>query len=53
MSRNIDTALLRAFLAVHDTGSLTAAAALLHLTQRTCRACCAPIRCAIPMWTFR
>ncbi|WP_154399427.1 LysR family transcriptional regulator, partial [Bordetella pertussis] len=33
MSRNIDTALLRAFLAVHDTGSLTAAAALLHLTQ--------------------
>jgi DNA-binding transcriptional LysR family regulator len=33
MRRDIDTALLRAFIAVVETGSVTAAAALLNLTQ--------------------
>jgi DNA-binding transcriptional LysR family regulator len=33
MHRDIDTALLRAFIAVVETGSVTAAAALLNLTQ--------------------
>ena len=33
MSRNIDTALLRAFIAVAETGGMTAAASLLNLTQ--------------------
>ena len=33
MMRNIDTSLLRAFLAVADTASMTAAAVHLHLTQ--------------------
>jgi DNA-binding transcriptional LysR family regulator len=33
MARNIDTALLRAFIAVAETGGMTAAASLLNLTQ--------------------
>ena len=33
MARNIDTALIRAFLAVSETGGMTAAAKQLHLTQ--------------------
>jgi DNA-binding transcriptional LysR family regulator len=33
MSRNLDTALLRAFVAVADTAGMTAAAAVLNLTQ--------------------
>ena len=33
MHRDIDTALLRAFIAVVETGSVTGAAALLNLTQ--------------------
>lgn len=33
MPRNMDTALLRAFVAVAETGGMTRAAALLHLTQ--------------------
>ena len=33
MHRDIDTALLRAFIAVVETGSVTTAAALLNLTQ--------------------
>ena len=33
MRRDIDTALLRAFVAVVETGSVTGAAALLNLTQ--------------------
>ena len=33
MARNIDTALLRAFVGVAETGGMTAAANLLNLTQ--------------------